>query len=504
MPMACTHRTRLLLLCLVLFRLLQDRSGCTCSPFGSNAQMRFFNLIITSALLGLAPGVLGATSSSATSTTAPVCGLLCISSEALTSECSISNTTCICANEPLKAKIQTCTLANCTIREALETQKYSYTICGIESEDRTGMVWHLGIGFMIAGICAFLLRCLERLRSRTWGLDDYAIALVTLILIPMGALTVPLSQVGLGTDMWNVSFDNINQVLYYFYWEEILYAFALGFNKVAILLFYLRVFPQKAFRMAVYIMIGLNLSYSVAYTLAVVFQCWPLNGAWLSWDGEHEAKCVNINTLGWSGAGVNILFDLTTLILPLPVLAQLTMSLKKKLQILAMFAVGFFVTLVSILRLRSMIEFGSTVNVTQDYVEVGYWSTIEISIGITCACMPAIRALLVKLFPCVFTATEYHQSTSGNNYVSGQSGHSRKAYNSSSAKQSAHSKITVQNEWTVTGNAANRSDVELVAMDQKLGPFSARGHESGYVREKPADQWSSEGELPIQGRSGSM
>jgi hypothetical protein len=91
----------------------------------------------------------------------------------------------------------------------------------------------------------------------------------------------------------------------------------------------------------VYTMIGLNTGYALAFGLAVVFQCQPLDGAWRSWDGEYQANCVNINYLGWSGAAVNIFFDIATLVLPLQVLAQLSMSMRKKIQILAMFAVGF-------------------------------------------------------------------------------------------------------------------------------------------------------------------
>lgn len=40
-------------------------------------------------------------------------------------------------------------------------------------------------------------------------------------------------------------------------------------------------------------------------------------------------------------AGLNLVLDLAVLILPLPELARLSMSLRKKLQILAMFCVGF-------------------------------------------------------------------------------------------------------------------------------------------------------------------
>ncbi|EKG11955.1 hypothetical protein MPH_10999 [Macrophomina phaseolina MS6] len=51
------------------------------------------------------------------------------------------------------------------------------------------------------------------------------------------------------------------------------------------------------------------------------------------------------------------------------------------------------------LRLKWMIQFASTQNVTWDYVPIGYWSTIEVHAGILCACLPAMRALLYKWFP---------------------------------------------------------------------------------------------------------
>lgn len=40
-----------------------------------------------------------------------------------------------------------------------------------------------------------------------------------------------------------------------------------------------------------------------------------------------------------------------------------------------------------------------------DYVPIGYWSTIEVDVGVICACMPAMRSFLFHLFPSVFEST---------------------------------------------------------------------------------------------------
>lgn len=42
---------------------------------------------------------------------------------------------------------------------------------------------------------------------------------------------------------------------------------------------------------------------------------------------------------------------------------------------------------------------------TGDYVQLGYWSTIEVDVGIICACLPAVRKLLRGVFPDVFAST---------------------------------------------------------------------------------------------------
>jgi hypothetical protein len=51
------------------------------------------------------------------------------------------------------------------------------------------------------------------------------------------------------------------------------------------------------------------------------------------------------------------------------------------------------VTIVSILRLKYMIQFATTSNVTWDYLPIGYWSAVEAHVGAIVACAPAIRQL---------------------------------------------------------------------------------------------------------------
>lgn len=66
----------------------------------------------------------------------------------------------------------------------------------------------------------------------------------------------------------------------------------------------------------------------------------------------------------------------------------------------------YSVTIVSCLRLHTLIEFGNTKNMTQDYVDLGVWSTVEVPVGVICACMPAIRSLFRHVFPTLLSQTK--------------------------------------------------------------------------------------------------
>lgn len=132
--------------------------------------------------------------------------------------------------------------------------------------------------------------------------------------------------------------NNVEQV---YFWDELLYLAVLPVTKISILLFYLKIFPKKQVRIAIWVLIGFNAAYLVVFEVISIFQCTPVQGAWLAWDGTFEATCRDINMQGWAAAGLNVVLDLAVLILPLPELAALSLSLRKKVQILSMFCVGF-------------------------------------------------------------------------------------------------------------------------------------------------------------------
>lgn len=94
-----------------------------------------------------------------------------------------------------------------------------------------------------------------------------------------------------------------------------------------------------------------------------------------------------------------------------------------------MFCTGTFVTVISVVRLQSLITFGDTDNPTWNNLKVSLWSTIEINVGIITCCMPTLRLILLRAFPrlsSTYRSTEaYYAKNGGTNQSRGKRSRNR-------------------------------------------------------------------------------
>ncbi|KAL1857632.1 hypothetical protein Daus18300_010272 [Diaporthe australafricana] len=232
------------------------------------------------------------------------------------------------------------------------------------------------------------------------GTDDWII-LATLVLgIPSTLLaTLGAGGHGLGRDIWTLSFNDITLFAKYFYVLQILYVIGIPMVKLSLLFFYLRVFPARPVRRVLWGTIVLILIYCLTFLFVTILECTPISYFWESWDGEHQGKCINLHAISWIQAGVSVGLDAWMLAIPLSQLPGLKLHWKKKVSVGLMFFVGTFVTVVSILRLQSLVTYANSSNATWDNASVAIWSTIELNVGMVCTSLPTLRLLAVRVWP---------------------------------------------------------------------------------------------------------
>lgn len=93
--------------------------------------------------------------------------------------------------------------------------------------------------------------------------------------------------------------------------------------------------------MLIKILFALTVAYGIIFLFVVVFQCWPVSSGWLNWDLEGHGKCMQSNTMMISASAINIALDLLIIALPIPKVASLQATTSTKVQVIAMFSMGF-------------------------------------------------------------------------------------------------------------------------------------------------------------------
>ncbi|RSL58435.1 hypothetical protein CEP54_007771 [Fusarium duplospermum] len=316
--------------------------------------------------------------------------------------CAPSNQTCICADHGFQQNVTSCVSASCTIPEALAAQNASLADCGAPIRDNSQQFVILSTTLSAVAGAFVAIRCGYKLTVSTiiLDMDDWLVLAAMLSFIPASVITVyGTTANGLGRDIWTLSPRHITTVIRLCYILGTLYFAQTVLVKLAIIGFYIRIFPMRETRRLLWGTFIFTSVWGLASILVSIFPCTPISYFWNQWDGLHQGKCMDINAILWSHASFSVALDLWMLAVPLWQLRSLQLHWKKKVSVAIMFSVGTFVTVVSMIRFKSLVNFGKSMNKTWELYNVSVWSTIETTVGIMCACLPTIRAVLVKIFP---------------------------------------------------------------------------------------------------------
>ncbi|EXA46465.1 hypothetical protein FOVG_03838 [Fusarium oxysporum f. sp. pisi HDV247] len=326
-------------------------------------------------------------------TDAPKCAVDCLTELLSQKEYAQMGQEAMCSSKPFSKAMGVCLMTKCSMRQTMGTWfekkdfiKESSAACGILPTNNTNE-YRLNSTVVFAfALVFFALRIVTKFRlGLTWGIDD-----------TLTTLSVVMLALGLGLDMWFISDSQIILIFKLFIVIEVLYLTALVLVKAAILCFFLRIFPDHKFRIVVKCTMVFNALIWVGFFIFVFFQTQPFS---LFWNGWQQKKGHIILT-GFTNftlplAGMNLLLDIWMLILPMTQLWGMGLKLRKKLGVISMFSVGIFLTIVAAIRVRELVAFLLSEDLTVDHAQSAViWSNVEISVGVMVACMPHIRHLV--------------------------------------------------------------------------------------------------------------
>jgi fucose permease len=189
---------------------------------------------------------------------------------------------------------------------------------------------------------------------------------------------------------------------------------ALMATKTSILVFYLRLSKntQKVLRLGSWLTLAVVNIAGTVLTIMNIFQCRPVNS---SWEGYDTSKCIPLLTEFICAAPINIVTDLAILALPIPVLTGMRLPSRQKTILVFTFGLGIFVTIVDVVRIYYLqqaitevptgvsnnpdAKFGSQTEFAWNASLSFMWSAVEVNVGITCACIPTLKPLILRILP---------------------------------------------------------------------------------------------------------
>lgn len=145
----------------------------------------------------------------------------------------------------------------------------------------------------------------------------------------------------------------------YLYILEFTYAYSLGFSKLSILALYWRFFSLFRIRVPIITLTAATVIWLLCRTFLGLFHCWPVQAFWEGKAKYPGAVCpIDDAKFEFGTVVVHAFLDVTIFSLPVFQIQQLTFrTTAEKLAVLAIFASGAFVCIVSIVNLTQLYAF---------------------------------------------------------------------------------------------------------------------------------------------------
>ncbi|KAK3297225.1 uncharacterized protein B0H64DRAFT_440698 [Chaetomium fimeti] len=258
------------------------------------------------------------------------------------------------------------------------------------------------IGPMITGVATALtflslvtvcLRTYVRARLiKAFGIDDWIILVTWICVAGFAIVSVVQTKWGLGLrhiqdlpleDVYN--FGLLQYMGAPFYITSIL-----GF-KLALLFSYRRFVPIGAYRLTLFTVITACVLFHLSFLLIQLNLCQPIRKQWD--PAITYGSCIPGVPFYTSMASITIVFDVTVMLLPFPVLLHSRIQTRKKVVLLGLFGLGVFITVIQIIRIQTVAQLA---NYT-DSAPLILWSAVETNLGLVVANVPTL-APLVKYY----------------------------------------------------------------------------------------------------------
>ncbi|MCJ1247588.1 hypothetical protein MMC30_004803 [Trapelia coarctata] len=316
--------------------------------------------------------------------------------------------------------------------------------------DDTHKVYSVALACILLGIVAsmfVLLRLGQRIHSRTFGNDDYAIIPALLLYIGWTAMAGAVNlNAGVGKPLWEITLGEYSVWFKGIIGSVWLYPAMTASIRISILLFYQRMFATSLNRakFAIWLLLALQIVYLVVFSILPAFICKPLYKAFEPLEREMYMNDWYYYYTQVALYSVSMAFDVILLVMPLYPVFKLQMPMKRRIGVALMFMLGAAASIAAAYKLAIFVtqmqrftainprwlQYQMSMLIPPQFDQYGttFWipSQVEPTVALIGASLPAIRHFMGTTAKQVFTSSssKFKQS-SGSTDRTDQSGSQR-------------------------------------------------------------------------------
>ncbi|RAK98865.1 uncharacterized protein BO80DRAFT_411456 [Aspergillus ibericus CBS 121593] len=271
------------------------------------------------------------------------------------------------------------------------------------SENRHAAIFGVGIGFIVFDSIIIALRIYARaFMLRALGTDDILMIIGAILNFGLSITIMIGSQYGIGKPALAISESDTVPMLKCIWVTRFLYTLSMGLVKMSLLWFYLRLDPRKYMRWAVFFVMFFNIGLSLASFIGALASCRPPSLFWTNPTSSHCMPLAQQQRFYEVNGVLNIVTDILTYLLPVPMLVGLQLSWRKKGAILGIFGLGTLSIAAACVRYDVVMKLSTA---KDDYYMILAdslnWCTIEAYVAIFCGCAPSLSVLIKARLPAI-------------------------------------------------------------------------------------------------------
>ncbi|KAJ4133299.1 hypothetical protein NW754_016107 [Fusarium falciforme] len=306
--------------------------------------------------------------------------------------------------------------------------------------------------------------------------DDVLLIFSYVLAVATIALCLHMFATGVGgVHAWEISVTQFNAYLMDVYLAAFIYILCGSLSKLALLIFYLRLSPQRWFRIATWSTIVFISGYTVGIFFACIFSCKPIA---MSWDVTiTDGVCINRPSLYIATAVANIISDVILFFLPIPMVIKLQIPPRQKIGLVIIFGIGSLTVVTSVVRVSILPALLTDLDATWVIAWASVWIIVEANLIITCASMPTLRKFFKHVAPKLIGESRYGSKTG----KSGKSGENSKPPTRTLVPTSQSRRDRHQYSQFDAGEGQGSEEFVLGPIKGRADPRVTAGHSEDHV-----------------------